>query len=161
MYLCRKYSYGQVNKNMICSPVCACVQLGKVYWVYMSIVGRSKEEKKLTLLTYMCMCVNICEGPKLCAFVFLSPHVRFLMIFGNDVSHSGSRLNKIACFFDLSDTDKDRLTALATINQVQWCQATVEKRKISYFVLARYLIQHWISPNQDDLSHSARTFISG
>ena len=37
----------------------------------------------------------------------------------------------------------------------------VEKRKISYFVLARYLIQHWISPNQDDLSHSPRTFISG
>ena len=29
------------------------------------------------------------------------------------------------------------------------------------FVSARYLIQHWISPNQDDLSHSARTFISG
>ena len=38
---------------------------------------------------------------------------------------------------------------------------SVEKRKISYFGLARYLIQHWISPNQDDLSHSARTFISG
>ena len=38
---------------------------------------------------------------------------------------------------------------------------TVEKRKISYFVLARYLIQHWISPNQDDISYSARTFISG
>ena len=37
----------------------------------------------------------------------------------------------------------------------------VEKRKISYFVLARYLIQHWISPNQDDLSYSAQTFISG
>ena len=37
----------------------------------------------------------------------------------------------------------------------------VEKRKISYFVLARYLIQHWISPNQDDLSYSARTFIFG
>ena len=37
----------------------------------------------------------------------------------------------------------------------------VEKRKISYFVLARYLIQHWISPNQDDLFHSTRTFISG
>ena len=37
----------------------------------------------------------------------------------------------------------------------------VEKRKISYFVLARYLIQHWISPNQDDISHSARTFTSG
>ena len=26
----------------------------------------------------------------------------------------------------------------------------VEKRKISYFGLARNLIQHWISPNQDD-----------
>ena len=38
---------------------------------------------------------------------------------------------------------------------------TVEKRKISYFGLARYLIQHWISPNQDDLSYSARIFISG
>ena len=38
---------------------------------------------------------------------------------------------------------------------------SVEKRKISYFVLARYLIQHWISPNQDDISYSARTFISG
>ena len=37
----------------------------------------------------------------------------------------------------------------------------VEKRKISYFVLARYLIRHRISPNQDDISHSARTFISG
>ena len=39
--------------------------------------------------------------------------------------------------------------------------SSVEKRKISYFVLARYLIQLWISPNQDDLSYSARTFISG
>ena len=38
---------------------------------------------------------------------------------------------------------------------------SVEKRKISYFVLARYLIQHWISPNQDDISYSAQTFISG
>ena len=37
----------------------------------------------------------------------------------------------------------------------------IEKRKISYFGLARNLIQHWISPNQDDLSYSARTFISG
>ena len=37
----------------------------------------------------------------------------------------------------------------------------VEKWKISYFVLARNLIQHWISPNQDDISYSARTFISG
>ena len=41
------------------------------------------------------------------------------------------------------------------------CSTIIEKRKISYFVLARNLIQHWISPNQDDLSYSARTFISG
>ena len=36
----------------------------------------------------------------------------------------------------------------------------VEKRKISYFGLARNLIRHLISPNQDDLSYSPRTFIS-
>ena len=34
----------------------------------------------------------------------------------------------------------------------------VEEGKISYFVLARNLIRHLISPNQDDLSYSARTF---
>ena len=37
----------------------------------------------------------------------------------------------------------------------------VEKRKISYFGLTLSLFQHLISPNQDDLSYSARTFISG
>ena len=37
----------------------------------------------------------------------------------------------------------------------------VEKRKISYFDLALNLFQHLISPNQDDLSYSARTFIAG
>ena len=37
---------------------------------------------------------------------------------------------------------------------------TVEKRKISYFGLARNLIQHLISTNQDDLSYSARALIS-
>ena len=40
-------------------------------------------------------------------------------------------------------------------------KAYVEKRKISYFGLALNLFQHLISPNQDDLSYSARTFISG
>ena len=35
------------------------------------------------------------------------------------------------------------------------------KGKISYFGLARNLIRHLISPNQDDLSYSPRTFISG
>ena len=34
-------------------------------------------------------------------------------------------------------------------------------RENSYFGLARNLIRHLISPNQDDLSYSARTFISG
>ena len=37
----------------------------------------------------------------------------------------------------------------------------VEKRKILYFGLALNLFQHLISPNHDDLSYSARTFISG
>ena len=37
----------------------------------------------------------------------------------------------------------------------------VEKGKILYFGLARNLIRHLISPDQDDLSYSARTFISG
>ena len=37
----------------------------------------------------------------------------------------------------------------------------VERRKILYFGLARNLSQHLISPNQDDLFYSARTFISG
>ena len=34
----------------------------------------------------------------------------------------------------------------------------VEKGKISYFGLAHNLIRHLISPNQDDLSYSTRTF---
>ena len=34
-------------------------------------------------------------------------------------------------------------------------------RENSYFGLARNLIRHLISPHQDDLSYSARTFISG
>ena len=38
---------------------------------------------------------------------------------------------------------------------------TVERGKISYFGLAPNLIRHLISPNQDDLSYSPQTFISG
>ena len=58
--LCRKYSYGQLNENRIVRPcvrvcVCVCLHVCKVYQNYVSIVGRSKENKKLTLLTYMCM----------------------------------------------------------------------------------------------------------
>ena len=36
-----------------------CVHVKKVYWPNVSIVGRSKEDEKLTLLTYMCMRVCI------------------------------------------------------------------------------------------------------
>ena len=52
-------------KKMICLPLCACVYVGKVYRINVSIVGRSKEDKKLTFLTYMRMRVYIyiCEGP--------------------------------------------------------------------------------------------------
>ena len=57
VYVCRKYSYDQLNKNLICSPVCVCVcvcvHVGKVYWINVSIVNRIKEEKSLALLTYM------------------------------------------------------------------------------------------------------------
>ena len=34
-------------------------------------------------------------------------------------------------------------------------------REILYFGLARNLIRHLISPNQDELSYSPRTFFSG
>ena len=43
----------------IYSFVCACVHVGKVYWINVSIVGQSKKDKKLALLTYMCMRVCI------------------------------------------------------------------------------------------------------
>ena len=61
-------------------------------------------------------------------------------------------------------TKKDLVWNQTLLNVEEMCLKTstsVEKRKISYFVLARNLIQHWLSPNQDDLSYSARTFISG
>ena len=37
----------------------------------------------------------------------------------------------------------------------------VVEGKISYFGLARNLIRHLISPNQDDLFYSARAFLYG
>ena len=37
----------------------------------------------------------------------------------------------------------------------------VVEGKISYFGMARNLIRHLISPNQDDLSYSARAFLYG
>ena len=81
--VCRKYSYGQLNKH-ICSPVCACVHVGKVYWINVFIVGRSKEDKKLTLLPYMSMrvCIHV-RDRKYGTFVFLSSHEHFLWYLAN------------------------------------------------------------------------------
>ena len=72
--VCRKYSYGQFNKNDLFARVCMCI-----CWESISLVGPSKEDKKLTLLTSMCMRVCICERDrKYGPFVFLSLRVRFL-----------------------------------------------------------------------------------
>ena len=45
--------------------VCVCLYVNKVYQINGSIVGRSKEDKNLTLLTYMgmCVCEYISDGP--------------------------------------------------------------------------------------------------
>ena len=66
----------------------------------------------------------------------------------NSISWNHSKIYVLCFSFSVIEMEKKR-------------HLIVEKRKISYFCLARYLIQHWISPNQDDLSYSARTFISG
>ena len=47
------------------------------------------------------------------------------------------------------------------IEQVSTNQWTCKGKKISYFSLARNLIRHLISPNQDDLSFSTRDFFTG
>ena len=57
--------------KMICSPVRACVHVGKVYRINVSIVGRSKKDKKLTLLTYMFMRVCIYLSDRKYGFCFL------------------------------------------------------------------------------------------
>ena len=46
--------------KMICSPVCACVHVEKVYWTNVSIGGPSEEDKNWLSL-HICVC--ICEGP--------------------------------------------------------------------------------------------------
>ena len=84
-------------KNMICSPICACVHVGKVYWINVSIADRSKEDTKSTLLTYVCMHVCIYVW----AFCFLKSTRAFFMIFGDNVSRFGSRQKNVAWFFAL------------------------------------------------------------
>ena len=100
--VCRKYSYGQLNKNMICLPVYACVHVGKVYGINVSIVDRSNEDKKLTLLTYMCMrvCIYV-RDRKYGRFCFLKSTHAIFMIFGDNVSHSSSWQKNVAGFFAL------------------------------------------------------------
>ena len=50
----------------VCVCVCVCLHVDKVYQINGSIVGRSKEDKNLTLLTYMgiCVCLCISDGPQ-------------------------------------------------------------------------------------------------
>ena len=48
-------------------------------------------------------------------------------------------------------------TIFLSIYQSIYCS----ERENSYFGLARNLIRHLISPNQDDLSYSARDFFTG
>ena len=81
---------------------CVCVHVGKVYWNNVSIVGRNKEDKNLTLLTDMSMrvCIYV-RDRKYGPFAFLSPHMRFFIIFGDNVSRSGSLQKNIAYFFAL------------------------------------------------------------
>ena len=59
--------------KMIYSPMCACPHVGKVYWINVSIVGRSKKDKKMTLLTCVCMCVYVCDRKY--GFLFSKVHV--------------------------------------------------------------------------------------
>ena len=50
--------------KMIRSSVCASVHVEKVYWVNVSIVGRSKEDKKIDFpYIHVYACVYICKGP--------------------------------------------------------------------------------------------------
>ena len=48
--------------KMICSPVCACVHVGKVYWINVSIVGWSKEDIKIDFTyihVYACEYISV------------------------------------------------------------------------------------------------------
>ena len=44
--------------KMICSPVCACLHVGKVYRINESIVGHRKEDKNW-LYSHTCVCVYV------------------------------------------------------------------------------------------------------
>ena len=59
VHVCRKHRYGQFNKKLFVRPCVHVDNVGKVYRINVSIVGRSKEDKKLALLKYMRMRVCI------------------------------------------------------------------------------------------------------
>ena len=65
----------------------------------MSIVGRSKGDKKLNLLTYMS--IRVCIYVRDHKFCFLKSTRVFFIVFGDNVSRSGSRQKNVACFFTL------------------------------------------------------------
>ena len=83
--------------------------------------------------------------------------IKYMLFFLMAVLPSEKEVDALFLFLSLRVPIRGEFTYLFCT----WSCDIVEKRKISYFVLARNLIQHWISPNQDDLSYSARTFISG
>ena len=96
----RKYSYGQFIKKLFTRPFVRVYMLGKVYSINMFIVGRSKENKNLTLLTYMRMrvCIYV-RDRKYGPFVFKSSSVQKRTIIGDNVSRSWSQLKNVACLF--------------------------------------------------------------
>ena len=76
--VCRKYSYRQFNKNHLFTRACVCTCWGKSIESMCSWLAKVKKDKKLTLLTYMCMraCTYVCDrkyGP----FIVLSSHMCF------------------------------------------------------------------------------------
>ena len=60
----------------VCVCVCVYLLVSKVYQINGSIVDRSKEDKNLSLLTYMgmCVCIRVMDR-KYGSLLSLSPHV--------------------------------------------------------------------------------------
>ena len=67
-------------------------------------------------------------------------------------------LKKVCCFFWGGACFLFFLSFFQFLKERAPIYSIVEKGKILYFGLARNLIRHLISPNQDDLSYSTRTF---
>ena len=117
--------------------------------------------------TYTCMCIYMRVQAYLLLSIWtyihmyiynLTESIRVLHIYIYEhllYNHCHCRVDKIESF---SSRFLFFVKFLVSTLLVQVCVVFVEKRKISYFSLARNLIRHLISPNQDDLSYSSRTF---